>query len=175
MRRHEFTAGRVLARELAAVQLGCGPEVVPLAVADDGSLLLEDTGFNISIAHTREGVCAVVGENIAVGIDLERVKARHPDLHRFILHPDEFGLLDTLDLDRDSILILCWSIKEAVLKGMKTGFRCSPKKLRLNIDLEQASADIIIAETDVTESDRWQCQFEKKDNSYLAIAYPKGP
>lgn len=167
-RRVGFTAGRITARRLAAVHLGCAPEAVPIAVSDDGSLHLEDSRFGLSLAHSREGVCAAVAENLEVGIDLEAIQQRHEDLYRYILHPEEYDLLDSLDIDQDSILILCWSIKEAVLKGMKTGFRFSPKKLRLNIILEQGRAGIVIAGT----NDCWECTFEKRDNNYLAIAYP---
>ncbi len=167
-RREAFTAGRIVARRLAAEHLGCSPEAVPVAVADDGSLMLEQTDFSLSLAHSREGVCAAIARDASVGIDLEAIMQRHEDLYRFILHPDEYDMLDTLDLDRDSILILCWSIKEAVLKGMKTGFRFSPKKLRLDINLEQGSAGVVITDTEET----WACVFEKRDNNYLAIAYP---
>ncbi len=163
-----FTAGRILARRLAAAHLGCSPEAVPVVVADDGSLVLENTRYSLSLAHSRKGVCATIARNTRVGIDLEAILQRHEDLYRFILHPDEYGILDTLDLDRDSILILCWSIKEAVLKGMKTGFRFSPKKLRLDINLEQGRAGIVTTDMEAV----WQCVFEKRDNSYLAIAYP---
>lgn len=166
-RRQEYTAGRVLARRLAATHLDCNPEAVPLVVADDGSLLLEHSNFSISLAHSAGGVCAAVAQHTDVGIDLEVIRPRHPDLYRFILHPEEYDLLDTTGLDRDNLLILCWSIKEAVLKGMKTGFRCSPKKLRLDIDVEQGKAGIVIA-----GQDPWQCVFEQRDNNYLAIAYP---
>lgn len=166
-RRQEYTAGRVLARRLAATHLQCAPEAVPLVVADDGSLRLERSAFSISLAHSAGGVCAALAQDSGVGVDLEVIRPRHPDLYRFILHPDEYGLLDSTALDRDSLLILCWSIKEAVLKGMKTGFRCSPKKLRLDIDVEQGRAGIVIA-----GQDPWQCVFEKRDNNYLAIAFP---
>ena len=167
-RQREYRAGRVVARQFAGQVLSCPPEKVPLVVAEDGSLGLEGTPFSISLAHAKQGICVAVAEGISVGIDLEAIKPRHADLYRFIFHPDEYELLNTLDLDRDSILILSWALKEATLKGMKTGFRCSPKKLKLTIDLEGNEAGV-----EVADGTTWQCRFEKRDGCYLAIAYPK--
>lgn len=166
-RRREYTAGRIVAREFAGGILDLDPKVVPLSVAEDGSLQLPGTDFNISLAHSHEGVCVVVAESTTVGIDLETIKPRHADLHRFILHPEEYDMFESLALKRDDALILCWSLKEATLKGMKTGFRCSPKKLKLSIDLENNRAVVLI-----DSQSEWQLRFEKKAGCYLAIAFP---
>lgn len=165
-RRVEFTAGRVLARHHAGEVLGQPPHDVPLQVADDGSLFLADTSFSISLAHSRKGVCVATSRGSSIGVDLEIIKPRHPDLYRFILHPDEYPMLDTLHLNRDRLLILCWALKEATLKGMKTGFRCSPKKLILDIDTEHNRANIV-----VEGNDHWKGFFKEVDGSYLALAF----
>ena len=103
-----------------------------------------------------------------IGIDLETIKPRHKDLYKFIFHPDEYVLLDTVSMERTELLILSWTLKEATLKGMKTGFRCSPKKLRLSINVENQSANIA-GPGNVT----WKAKFEKKDGCFLSIAYPE--
>ncbi len=167
-RRREYKAGRIVARQFASQILTCPPDHVPLKVAEDGSLDLADTPFSISLAHANHGVCVAVARDMQIGVDLEQIKTRHEDLYRFILHPDEYEILSTLDLDRDRILILCWALKEATLKGMKTGFRCSPKKLKLTIDLEQNRATVKVA-----NGASWMCQFEERDGCYLAVAYPQ--
>ncbi len=167
-RQAEYTAGRIVARQLAAEVLQLAPQEVPIDVADDGSLVLTGHNHGLSLAHAHNGVCAVVARASNVGIDLERIKPRHPELYRFILHPDEYHLLDSLDMDRDQILILCWALKEATLKGMKTGFRCSPKKLKISVDLPARQARIT-----ADGGSAWQLGFEEVDGCYLAIAYPE--
>jgi 4'-phosphopantetheinyl transferase len=169
-RRREFTAGRVVARELAGRVLGQAPASVALIVKADGSLELGGTACGISLAHTHEGVCAAVARDTAIGIDLETIKPRHQDLLRFMLHPDEYGLLDTLPLSREHSLILCWVLKEATLKGMRTGFRCSPKNLRLAIDVASQRASIR-----APGGMGWQAHYEERDGSYLALAFPSTP
>ncbi|MEM8484153.1 MAG: 4'-phosphopantetheinyl transferase superfamily protein [Bacteroidota bacterium] len=166
-RQTEYTAGRIVARQLAADILQLSPQDVPIDVADDGSLVLTGRNYGLSLAHAHGGVCAVVARDTSVGIDLERIKPRHPELYRFILHPDEYHLLESLDLERDQILILCWALKEATLKGMKTGFRCSPKKLKIAVDLPNQQARIT-----ADGGSAWQLGFEEIDGCYLAIAYP---
>ncbi len=168
-RQTEYTAGRIVARQLAGEALQLAPQDVPLDVAEDGSLVLTGHNVGLSLAHAHNGVCAAVAQSTHVGIDLERIKPRHPDLYRFILHPDEYHLLDALDLERDQILILCWALKEATLKGMKTGFRCSPKKLKLSVDLSAQQAHVT-----ADGGSAWQLGFEEVDGCYLAIAYPAG-
>ncbi len=167
-RLREYVAGRILARQLAGRILSCLPQDVPLTVLSDGSLELSGTAFSISLAHSHQGVCAAVAEGIDVGIDLETIQPRHPDLYKFIFHPDEFGLMDDAPLNRDELLILCWTLKEATLKGMKTGFRCSPKKLRLSIDFENEQASITSPGNTI-----WIGNFEKKDSCYLTVAHPE--
>lgn len=166
-RRREYTAGRLLARRLVADQLGITPGNVRLIVADDGSLQLPETSLSISLAHSKNGVCATIAHQTPIGIDLEGIKPRHPDLYRFILHPDEYSLLDNAPLSRDELLILCWALKEATLKGMKTGFRCSPKKIRLNIDFDNHKANMVVQGRNL-----WKGFFEQIDGNFLAIAIP---
>ena len=166
-RRREYIAGRFAARTLAAGMMGVRPEEVALVVRDDGSPAIEGARFNISIAHTRSVACAAIAAGIPVGIDVEEIKKRDPDLFRFVLHEAEYDLLETLPVDRDRTLILCWTLKEAVLKGMRTGFRCSPKTLRLSIAFEARTAQIIVPEQPV-----WTARFEERDGCYLSIAFP---
>lgn len=167
-RRREFIAGRILARTKAASLLGLPANEVRLDICEDGSLDLTDTPYSISLAHTKQGACAAIGLNTRVGIDLETIATRHENLHSFILSKEEYPLLESLPMDRDRILILCWTLKEATLKGMRTGFRNSPKKLRLHIDPENNVADIEAPNNEV-----WKAHYTEHDNAYLSIAYQK--
>ena len=167
-RRREFTAGRILARTHAAALLDLPPQKVKLDICEDGSLDLTDTPYSISLAHSKQGACAAIGFNTQVGIDLETIAERHENLYQFILSEEEYPLLDTLALDRDRILILCWTLKEATLKGMRTGFRCSPKKLKLHIDTENQVAEITVPGNEV-----WQATYMECDGAFLTVSFPK--
>ncbi len=166
-RRVEYTAGRILARTLAANILRLTPDRIQIRVADDGALELTGTPYAINVAHTREGACAALARDTSVGIDLETIKVRHADLYTSILNEHEYHLLDTLPTDRDHAVILCWVLKEATLKGMRTGLRCSPKSLHLHIDPDTCTARIVTA-----EQQQWHAHYKLHDNAYLAVAYP---
>jgi hypothetical protein len=78
------------------------------------------------------------------------------------------GLVDALELDHSEAQILIWALKEAALKALRTGFRLSPKKLKLSIDLENCSARVR-----TRNAGHWQVCFRKHHEYYLAVAYPE--
>jgi 4'-phosphopantetheinyl transferase len=67
------------------------------------------------------------------GIDLEAIASRDAGLERFLMAPEQRGMIDDWPHGRDEALVLVWTLKEAVLKARRSGFRTSPKKLRLSI------------------------------------------
>jgi phosphopantetheinyl transferase len=140
-RSRQFVAGRVVARHLLAEVLGTSPESPQLVVASDGAIDVRDqgAGLSISIAHSGSMAVAAVRPG-SIGIDVEVVRPRRPDLHRFMLSEDEYPLLDALPCDRTEAVILCWSIKESVLKARRSGLRLSPSELDLSIDYAAGSA-----------------------------------
>lgn len=163
-RRLGFTMGRFAARTLAGEYLGVPPAEVALVVSEEGCVEVKDSDLVLSIAHS--GACAVaaVGKR-ALGVDVEQVLPRRDDLYRFLLHPDEYHLLNDLPYDRNEIHLLCWTLKEATLKAMRTGFRISPKKLQLEIESNQQQASVH------TENGIWHACYEKQDDYYWAVAY----
>jgi len=167
-RRHEFVQGRAVLRYLLAEQLDCAPEAVQVQVADDGGLDLIDHPLHISLAHADDTAVAVASPR-RVGVDLERIQPRHPHLRRFLLHPDEYPLLDELDLDTDRALMLCWTLKEATLKALRTGFRISPKTLRLSINMDTRIAKIHHVDGAVD----WYAHFAEQEGYYVAVAVPE--
>jgi 4'-phosphopantetheinyl transferase len=164
-RRRSFMAGRVALRSLLADRLACQPADVPLYVAPDGAVEVLDEPFHVSLSHAGDIAVAVVAYR-TIGVDIEQVKKRREDLYRFILHPDEYALMDALGLDRTRALILCWSLKEATLKALRTGFRLSPQKLRLSINTNQQTARIYGPFDEV-----WNARYTEQSNHVLAVAY----
>lgn len=164
-RKRQFAAGRVAARILLAERLTVRPADVPLCVAGDGAVEVGASPYYLSISHAGDrAVAAVAGRPI--GADIERIIPRRPDLHRRFLNDSEMEHLDELGIDRTDAYILCWALKEAVLKGRRSGFRDSPKRLSLSICPAEQSAIVRV------EGEKpWSTAFEWLDGYCLAIAF----
>lgn len=166
-RRRQFTLGRAAARQLAGKVFDVPPETVPLVVAEDGAVELKGRDAVLSIAHGGPHAMAVLAP-CPIGADLERIQPRHPELPRVLLHPEEADLLERLPLDRERAVILCWTLKEAVLKAQRTGLRCSPSALRLEVDVEAQQATVF------EEECAWSARFAARDGFYFTVTFPEG-
>lgn len=179
IRKKQFAIGRNVLKQLVAARLDRTPEDVVLHVEESGALCVSEAHhLYISLSHTHSHVAAILAET-PVGIDIEQIKPRRNDLWRYILHPDEIAPFHALALPEVEKLILFWTLKESVLKGLKTGFRLSPKKLRATVDLEMqmATMEVLEAPESVAASEkflwqqRWQLAFEQQQDYYTAIAW----
>ncbi len=168
-RRQEFLLGRVVVRSLLGELIGVEPSEVYLGIHAGGALECTLYPYYISLAHSGDRAVAVASSR-QVGVDMERINTRHPDLPRFLLHPEEYALLDATPLERDRLIILLWTIKEATLKAMRTGLRISPTKLRTLIDLERQTATVCFE-----EASAWQALFEQVGDCYLSVVFPEQP
>lgn len=169
-RRREFVLGRVTARTLLAEHLALAEPDVPLRIGEDGAPEIEGVGLHLSITHASTAERSFAAAAVAphpVGVDLEVIRPRRPDLYRFVLHPDEYGLLDALPHDHDAAQVLLWTLKEAALKAMRTGFRCSPKKLRLSIEPGQRSGSVR-----VEDGGTWALRYAEGEGTFVAVAFP---
>lgn len=164
-RRREFVLGRAAARTLLAEHLDVAPPDVPLRVADDGAVEVVGLDLAVSITHSGQHSVAAIAPR-PVGVDLERIVPRHPDLPRFLLHPDEHAAFEKLPLDLDRSTILYWTLKEAALKALRTGFRLSPKKLRLDVDLAAQTSRVHVA-----DGSSLHAHFEERHGFLCAVAY----
>ena len=165
-RRREFALGRDLARSALADHFAVAPAAVALRVAADGAP--EADGLHLSIAHASTAAHTLAVAAVAarpVGVDLEVIRPRRPDLYRFILHPDEVGVLGALPHEHDAAQVLLWTLKEAVLKAMRTGFRVSPKELRFAEPPAEGSAVLRRGE------ETWDLQWAERDGCFLAVAF----
>jgi 4'-phosphopantetheinyl transferase len=167
-RRMAFVLGRATVRELLAERLGVVATSVPLMVATDGALEIGG-GLRVSLAHTateREAVAAAVAGSRPVGVDVEALRPRRPDLYRFLLHPDEYGLLDALPHEPEVGQVVLWAVKEAVLKAQRTGFRCSPKQLR--VELADGGHHAVVR---VESGEVWEVRIAERHGCAVAVAF----
>jgi 4'-phosphopantetheinyl transferase len=171
-RKREFLAGRAAARSLLARHLGCTPADVPLQVAADGAVDVPGTRWHLSIAHTgpKDAPRAVaVCAPHPIGVDLEQIRLRSPALRRFLFAPEDRALPDALPHDANTALLLCWTLKEAVLKARRSGFRLSPKALRLHVD---AAATAATARVDGGAT--WRLAYTRWMDAWCAVAWGDG-
>ncbi len=165
-RRLAFALGRTAARTLLAERLGQDAADVPLVVALDGAPTIP--AGSVSIAHTGRGASAVGAAAVSgapVGIDVERVAPRRPDLWRRILAPEEYGLVERLGGPTDDTQTLLWSLKESVLKGQRTGFRAAAQSVVLTLGADgHASAES-------ATSGAWQIAYAPLGDAWLTVAW----
>lgn len=166
-RRLGFALGRTAARNLLAEQLGCAPASVPLALADGGAPVVEGHPLYVSISHAGRGPETLAAAAVAgrpVGLDLEWIRPLRPDLYRRILAPDEHALLEALPFGHDEAQALLWSLKEAVLKGLQTGFRRSPRGIYL------AEVGDGRAQADAGGGSTWALRYGRHGEFWVAVA-----
>jgi 4'-phosphopantetheinyl transferase len=171
-RRLGFALGRTAARGLLAERLGCAPQAVPLTLADGGAPVVAGHPLFVSISHAGRGAETLAAAAVAerpVGLDLEWIRPLRPDLYRRILAPDEYGLLEKLPLGHDEAQALLWSLKEAVLKGLQTGFRRAAPSVHL------ADVGGGRAWADAGGGSAWALRYGRHGGFWVAVALADPP
>jgi 4'-phosphopantetheinyl transferase len=171
-RRLAFALGRTAARGLLAGALGLDPADVPLRVGGDGAPRV--SGYGVSIAHTGRGAAAVAVAAVSrgpVGIDVEAVGPRRADLWRRLLSPSEHAVLDALGGPTDSAQTLLWALKEAVLKGQRTGFRAGARSVVLTLPEALGGRASAVSE----RSGAWEIAYGRVGGAWLTVAWGVGP
>lgn len=167
-RRVGFLLGRTAARTLLAERLGCAPEEAPLVVSADGAPLAPGTGVHVSIAHAGLMLGGAALSSEIVGLDLEPIRSRHPDLWRRILSPSERDLLDSLGGPTDESQTLLWSLKEAVLKARRTGLRAGTRSVRLLVVEDEGGR------AEDTDGGSWALGYERRGDLWVTWALANG-
>lgn len=161
-RRRQFVLGRTAARLLAAERLGLEPGDVPLAVGSDGAPELGPLA--VSIAHGGAPVLGIAAiANGPIGVDVEAVRPRRPDLWTRILRADEQDVFRALGGATDDAQTRMWTMKEAVLKAQRTGFRAGAQSVRLQLDGDRATA--------TSEAGAWEVRSLRLDGSWISLAW----
>ncbi len=161
----EFVLGRVAARRLIGDHADVDPQSVDLHIANDGAVeVAGNHKLHLSISHADGWASAAISQR-PVGIDMERVTYRRPGTYRRFLSVEEYALLEDTEFDHDRVQILLWTLKEAVLKGTRTGLRISPKLVRIQSMEKPGVAEILDS-----EDSAWQVSWIFWRNCYLAIA-----
>lgn len=166
-RQQDFLAGRAAARQLLADCLEMAPAEVPLQRAADDAVDVAAAGWRLSIAHSGGRALAAAAQH-PVGADLEEIRARDPAIVDFLFPPDERECVDALPYAFDDALVLCWALKEAVLKARRSGFRRSPKDLRLRVLPATQTAEV-----QVRDGRTWALCYARLGDFWSAVAVPQ--
>ena len=165
-RRKEFLLGRAVARALISDRLDIPERDVLITVGHDGAPRIPFYDWRLSIAHSDLLAAAALFKG-EIGVDVEPIVERRPDLYRYLLHPEEYPLLQTTGYRHNDAQILIWCIKEAVLKARRSGLRMSPKRLRVEISKSDG-----IAAVREPGGRMWLVPFERVEGHFISVATP---
>lgn len=162
-RRTSFILGRAAARIVAGDRLEVDPAEVRLEVASDGAVDVVGEPYHLSISHGGSLAAAAIGFR-PLGIDLERAVPRNPRLLMRILSEREQRAAREIPLAPELKAVLYWTLKEAVVKGMRMGLRCPMNSIEVEVDFE---AGVGAA---AAEGLNWELTFEEHYGYYVAVA-----
>ncbi|MDB6163098.1 MAG: 4-phosphopantetheinyl transferase [Xanthomonadaceae bacterium] len=128
------TPAEPVVRQWLGEQLDCADDAVPLVrdVLGRPRLSASQAGFDVNWSHSGDGLLIGLGEGLAIGADLERIRPRPRalDLARRFLAASEVDWLAGLPSDlRTLAFIRLWCVKEAVLKAHGRGLAFGLDKL----------------------------------------------
>jgi phosphopantetheinyl transferase len=125
-------------------------------------------GWHCSVSHTVGWALAAVSAT-PVGIDVESLREVDPGAIRLVAAPDEWGVVEGSTPPEAAALRL-WTVKEAVLKGLGTGFRLEPRSVRVVAASEQ-SAHVDVAGEGDSSSRHWRVSSEILEDRVVSIAH----
>lgn len=163
-RRTSFVLGRAAARLLVADRLNLPEEDVRLEVHPSGAVDVAGSDLRLSISHSRD-LAAVAVADRAIGLDVERIRTPHPALHQRILSDRERAMAERLPMPFDQATLLVWTLKEAVVKGMRTGLRRPMQSFEVEVDYDARRAAFH------GFTDAWEAFFAEIDGYLLSLAY----
>jgi 4'-phosphopantetheinyl transferase len=130
-----WTAKSALARFLPAADRPMTDWQI-LADSDGAPMVLENgqaTGIPISLSHSgNRAMCALAGEPMRIGCDLETVEARSRSFEETFFTDGELKLIGRHPPgDRARLVTLVWSAKESALKALRVGLRADTRQVEL--------------------------------------------
>ncbi len=136
--RREFVLCRAALRAILAERLGCAAAELSFGYLEHGKPYARiagrsvDTAFNVSHSG-RHGLIAVAGGD-CVGVDVEERAAQRDlaGIGSFVYGPQEQRLLRTTEGgEKVRQFYRLWSMKEALIKALGTGFSLSPSEFEI--------------------------------------------
>lgn len=122
-------------RAILGSKLGIPPADVPIRISESGKPHLEgpNEGLHFNLSHSNSLAILALSTEGPVGVDLEPIN-RAADLlecEASFCHPLEIASLPDDPTARQDQLLQLWTMKEAVLKAVGTGFLLPPESIRI--------------------------------------------
>lgn len=133
-RRREWLMGRWTAKKLLTAQLGCAPGELSIEPEAGGAPVVWREGERapgcLSISHRGDRAMAAWTDvhGMRIGVDLELVGEANPAWMVDYLTETEWGLCSG---QGPHWPYLVWSVKEAVLKALRTGLRVDTREIEV--------------------------------------------
>jgi 4'-phosphopantetheinyl transferase len=160
-RRRAFRCGRAAARLAIHAATGLPPDGIIIRINDTGAVSVSDSALHLSITHSGNFAAAAVSAR-NIGIDLERDRAVNAGLLDRIASAEDRSQLNESGLPRPALA--CWTLKEAVLKGLGAGLRIAPSSLSLSLTGETA----FIA---TPQGGIWEARIRSTPDYLLAVSW----
>ena len=155
-RRRDWLLGRLTAKQLLQAVLydekGIGLRLDQIEIDNDpdgapfASLLTEESAeprrlsWSLSISHSNGAALSAVHPTATVGADMERIETREWNFVRSYFSPAEIDLVESSpSAERDMLITLIWSGKEALLKVLREGLRLDTRTIICLFDVSRAS------------------------------------
>ncbi len=129
-RAEQSTAAHSLLKSCLAVKFGRNASEIEIKKDERGCPFVDFAdGIFVSISHTDGLVaCALAGGR--VGVDAEKIANRRPRVEPRVYTPAEISLIDGAE-NSDFAFFQLWTLKEAYLKAIGTGFAGNAKELEI--------------------------------------------
>lgn len=126
---------RTSMRTILGERLGISPVDVPIRISESGKPELDCPyeGLHFNLSHSNCLAILAISTAGPVGVDLEPM-SRAADLlecETSFCHPLEIAALPVDPTARQDLLLGLWTMKEAVLKAVGTGFLLPPESIRI--------------------------------------------
>lgn len=161
-RKKEWLAARVLLKELMGRE-------VRISYLEQGAPYLPKEQLHISISHTKGYAAVLLGQNAALGIDIEYISDRVRKITSKFMSDEEMQHLDS-EMETTHIL-LHWSAKETIFKALhreevnfKHDLHISPFALSL-------SGQFDAMETRTLAHNKYVVNYQVTDNYVVTFRY----
>lgn len=96
-----------------------------------GKPLIENANFHFNISHSHQKVVAIVSTENEVGIDIEKIRPISLNGFEYFFTKKEWKQISSAENPSENLLN-CWTIKEAALKCIGTGFNNIEQEVIIN-------------------------------------------
>jgi 4'-phosphopantetheinyl transferase len=150
--RDRYLIARACLRVLLSGYLQIPPADVSITEGYEGKPQLRTpnpTKIEFNLTHAGRFTLIAITHGAAIGIDLEALEPPpgQIELTRYFLSNREQAAFDALpEQVQHGRFYQLWTMKEAVLKGLGTGFKLDPRKLELGVELASLELRQIVLE-----------------------------